>query len=320
MQNCEKYRELCSASIDGELSPQEKRELSEHISKCPACAAYLDDLREMRNAWDDFKQPLTDDMHEYIMQAVLKEAERPVKTKRHFPVFTTFAAAAACVMLVLSGAVGDIINMTSNNTGDNTRAKPTGKLVMENTDEGETSSYIEPEQTEPEQPEEQPEQTQPVQPRVIEPAHNETKEQTEVTPRTSEVPKENVEQQTDKQTEQQVDNGKQVAPATFSVNPESKKNAAERQSVAIPSSLQTSSFAFCFVAVGSGDVPVIDNAEFIEKNNNTYYFKVTGVISDFDKTVLSLKEKGFETTMRDDLGVKIDANATNGLLVLVVNE
>ena len=114
----------------------------------------------MRNAWDDFKQPLADDMHEYIMQAVLKEREKPVKTKRHFPVFTTFAAAAACVMLVLSGAVGDIINMTSNNTGDNTRAKPTGKLVMENTDEGETSSYIEPEQTEPEQPEEQLEQTQ----------------------------------------------------------------------------------------------------------------------------------------------------------------
>ncbi len=320
MPNCEKYRELCSASIDGELSLEQKRELSEHLSECPACAAYLDDLRQMRNAWDDFKEPLPDDMHENIMKAVLKEASKPKKTKTHFPVFTTIAAAAACVMLVLSGAVGDIISMTSNNSDDN-KAKPTGKLVMEDTNEDETS-YVQPEQTEPEQPEqsEQSEQTQQVQPRVTEPAQTEPKEQTQVTPRISEAAEENGEQQNNNQTEQKAGTGEQFAPATFSVNPESKKNAAERQSVAIPSSLQTSSFAFCFVAVGSGDVPVIDNAEFIEKNNNTYYFKVTGVISDFDKTVLLLKEKGFETTMRDDLGVKIDANAANGLLVLVVNE
>lgn len=313
MTNCEKYRELCSASIDNELSLEEKRELSEHLSKCPACAAYLDDLREMRNAWDDFKQPLSDDMHEYIMQGVLKEAQKPVKSKRHFPVFTTLAAAAACVMLVLSGAIGDIVSITSNHKDNNNNAKPTGKLTMED-----TKTYIEPEKVEPEQSEqteqaEQTEPSEPKQPEVIEPEQN---EQTEIQPRIVEMPQDNEEQEN----EQTVNNNEQVAPATFSVEPREQKNAAERQSVEILSQLQTSSFAFCLVAVGSGDVPVIDNAEFIERNNNTYYFKVTGVISDFDKTISELKEKDFETSMRDDLGVKIDANASNGLLVLVVNE
>lgn len=306
MPNCEKYRELCSASIDSELSLEQKRELSEHLSECPACAAYLDDLREMRNAWDDFKQPLPDDMHEYIMQAVLKEAQKPVK--KHFPVFTIISAVAACVMLVLSGAIGDIISMTSSDN-NNDDAKPTGKLVMENVIDEE--EYVEPEPIEP--PQQQEEQTQPekpVQEEQVQPETTQPEKQTEVTPRIMETPP--AEQQ---QTEENKD--KQIAPATFSENPELKKNAAERQSVGVPSSLQTSSFAFCLVAVGSGDVPVIENAEFIEKDNNTYYFKVTGVISDFDKTITELKEKGFETTMRDDLGVKIDANASNGLLVLV---
>ena len=317
MPNCEKYRELCSASIDSELSLEEKRELSEHLSECPACAAYLDDLREMRNAWDDFKQPLPDDMHEHIMQAVLKEAQKP--TKKHFPVFTTLAAAAACVMLVLSGAIGDIMSMTSNNSDKNNSAKPTGKLVMEDTKEDETP-YVEPEQTEPVQPEKeeqteqylQSEQVEPVQPRTVEPKQ-EQQQTEEVTPKITEQPQTEQPQQKEQKTNN-------VAPATFSINPEVKKNTAESQSVEIPSGLQTSSFAFCFVAVGSGDLPVIENAEFIEKNNNIYYFKVTGAISDFDTTIKELQEKGFETTMREDLGVKIDANASNGLLVVVVNE
>lgn len=319
MPNCEKYRELCSASIDGELSLEEKRELSEHLSVCPACAAYLDDLREMRNAWDDFKQPLSDDIHEYIMSAVLKEAQKPTKIKRPFPVFTTLAAAAACVMLVLSGAVGDIISMTSNHKDNNSSAKPTGKLVMEDTKETET--YTEPEEVEPVQPEqsEQTEQSEQAQPEVVEPEQDEQNDKEEpasVQTRIAEQPQNNEQQDN----EQQTTKDEKIAPATFSVEPKEQKNAAERQSVEIPLGLQTSSFAFCFVAVGTGDVPVIEQAEFIEKNDNTYYFKVTGVISDFDKTILELKEKGFETTMRDDLGIKIDANSSNGLLIMVVNE
>jgi hypothetical protein len=44
--SCEKYEELISLSVSGELSPDEKSELRNHISSCPSCSATME--REQR--------------------------------------------------------------------------------------------------------------------------------------------------------------------------------------------------------------------------------------------------------------------------------
>ena len=50
MPDCEYFEELCSLSLDGSLTRAEKRELDAHLAECPACAAYLEDLKFMRTA------------------------------------------------------------------------------------------------------------------------------------------------------------------------------------------------------------------------------------------------------------------------------
>ena len=113
MPDCEYFEELCSMALDGELSRAQKRELDAHLAECPACAAYMEDLKLMRTAWGDVKEPLPEALHEKIMSGVVEEAQKNAapakeKRKRRPPVFTMIAAAAACVLLAVSGAAGDL--------------------------------------------------------------------------------------------------------------------------------------------------------------------------------------------------------------------
>mgnify|MGYP001623365510 CR=1 FL=1 len=64
MPNCEYFEELCSSSLDGELTRAQKRELEAHLAECPACAAYLEDLKLIRTAWGDLKEPLPEQLQE----------------------------------------------------------------------------------------------------------------------------------------------------------------------------------------------------------------------------------------------------------------
>lgn len=333
MPKCDRYRELCSLSLDTELSDDDAVMLFRHLAECPACAAYLEDLHQMQSVWNDLKEPLPEDLHEKIMQAVTEQAEKQVnvknKGKRPFPVFTAIAAAAACVMLALSGSFAGILGKSTSGLQEEKTGVPTGQSTLEQTnpddEQGIAKARITPE---PNQSDVQDKQesmpntdsnnTQSIQPSVIEPKSN------------SDDNKDNQQVQTDDN--QNKDQSKQESSSpekssspvtTFSVGDSQKRvqsNTAEEQSVKIPSALQTSTFAFSCVAVGSGEVPTLDNAKFIEKNGNTYYFKVTGSISDFDKNLETLKQGGFDTSMRTDLGVKIDTSAQTGLLILVLNE
>ena len=48
---CARYEELCSAAVDHALTEQEQKELDAHLAECPACRAYLEELRVMRELW-----------------------------------------------------------------------------------------------------------------------------------------------------------------------------------------------------------------------------------------------------------------------------
>ncbi len=115
MAECEKIMLLCEESLDRTLTPEEQRVLDRHLAGCPACAAYLADLRFLSGSLGELPDPPTG-LHERIMSSIRTEANSGTVVQLHRPgarrtqVFTMLAAAAACVMLVLSGALGNLMN------------------------------------------------------------------------------------------------------------------------------------------------------------------------------------------------------------------
>ena len=76
MRSCDEIVELISASLDGELSADEQTALDEHIARCPACSALLDDLRALHMAaadWEEVSAPAG--FAEAVMSAIAAEAE-----------------------------------------------------------------------------------------------------------------------------------------------------------------------------------------------------------------------------------------------------
>ena len=58
MSGCEKYQELISAMLDGELSTEKTVELSVHLAKCPECRAMYEAFSAMREANEDIDMPI----------------------------------------------------------------------------------------------------------------------------------------------------------------------------------------------------------------------------------------------------------------------
>ncbi len=58
--NCEKYQEMISAFIDGELSVEEELNLHDHLAGCDSCRQLAYDIRQLRDvisAEDQTKMP-----------------------------------------------------------------------------------------------------------------------------------------------------------------------------------------------------------------------------------------------------------------------
>jgi hypothetical protein len=53
---CERFEELLSAYLEGELSSEEKREMDGHLDLCPACAKLLSVFRQTQEALAGFPE------------------------------------------------------------------------------------------------------------------------------------------------------------------------------------------------------------------------------------------------------------------------
>lgn len=73
MNDCIHFEDLCSAAIDGALTREEKKELDAHLKSCPACRAYYEDMRAMRTLWRGLDSPLPEGLHASILSAVRDE-------------------------------------------------------------------------------------------------------------------------------------------------------------------------------------------------------------------------------------------------------
>ncbi len=116
MISCKEYQQMCNLVLDGMLSDAESDSLKAHVRTCATCRAYLEDLIAMRDLWASSAQEMPDDLHENIMAAVNRERniiiQKPNKIAR--PRFIALIGVAACLALVLSGSLG---NMIGKNVG-----------------------------------------------------------------------------------------------------------------------------------------------------------------------------------------------------------
>lgn len=313
MPDCEYFEELCSMALDGELNRAQKRELDAHLAECPACAAYLEDLKLIRTAWGDVKEPLPEALHEKIMSGVVEEARKkvtpPEKRKRRPPVFTMIAAAAACVILAVSGAAGDIF-------GGLKVERDSASMAAAGSADGEGAAMEDVLLTALDPAQESASDAQ-IAPRVGEPAENGNAGQGRMGGGSSGTASESVPESTDAGSEPTVGT---AAPAAFAAGMETEQNAAASLAIAVPDELLAHSYGFCYVAAGSGNPPALEQATLIEKDGSNYYFKIENSMTALEKLSAQLQEAGYETALRTDVGVTIDENAKNSLLIVAVSE
>lgn len=114
MRSCDEIVEWISASLDGELSADEQTALDEHIARCPACSALLDDLRALHTAAADWEEvPAPAGFTEAVMSAIAAETVQE-KTDNVIPFapkkakgshWKKWGVSAAAIAIVVLGAV-----------------------------------------------------------------------------------------------------------------------------------------------------------------------------------------------------------------------
>lgn len=103
MAGCEKYNELISAAIDGELTPEEEKELNAHLKACKECSSLFDTLKILSGAFHDMLVQPPDTLAGAVMNRIGAQPLRS-KKKRTLTAIGRLAAAAAVVALVLFAA------------------------------------------------------------------------------------------------------------------------------------------------------------------------------------------------------------------------
>lgn len=105
MTNCDRYQEMISRMLDGELSRAERDELAEHVQRCPDCAAVYVAFRSLSENLSGELEEVPPALHENIMADVRREnlrAKNSVHTSRRWHYALT---AAACLVLVAAAGL-----------------------------------------------------------------------------------------------------------------------------------------------------------------------------------------------------------------------
>ena len=96
----EHYSDMISAAVDGALSPEEHRQLLEHLSGCPACREAYEQTLLLHDAFAAYEEPeVPADLTAAVMGRVRQERAK----HRRRPLWR-LAAAAACLAVILYGA------------------------------------------------------------------------------------------------------------------------------------------------------------------------------------------------------------------------
>ena len=112
MEHCEEYLELISAAIDGQISPQARQTLNQHLAQCPGCRALYAAMAEDRaalNAVGESEPP--EGFARAVMERVKAEPRTGAIPLFRRPQVKKLLATAACALLcvgVVRFAAGSI--------------------------------------------------------------------------------------------------------------------------------------------------------------------------------------------------------------------
>lgn len=328
MNPCEKYEDLCSAALDGMLTEAEQQQLQQHLAECPSCRAYMDELQAMCAMWKEV--PLPETVHERIMQQIQKEAtstvvQMPHKQRRRPPVFTMLAAAAACVMLAVSGQLTGLfgqlnatpITPSTAQVDPPSGAQPRTSSAITPSNATDTTQQAIPDQQtldEPDAQEQDLEQQDVEQPQSNDLPQSRQSEITEDDPQQTaidqpDVDKEPAPAEQDEQVEQdpQVDSSQQ----TMVGSPRVMMATAP----SIPQALQSMTFARCFLLTGQGELPVIEGMTLLVNEDGIAYYSVENNESKIEKVRQALEKAGYQLTLDESSGITIQRDASEIVIV-----
>jgi len=96
--NCERYLDLISARLDGEVTVQEEAELTAHLQECPACRAIAQQMQGLHSALDcvgEVDAPAA--LAQNVMAQIKKEKRHSRRRLAH-----QLASLAACLVLCVT--------------------------------------------------------------------------------------------------------------------------------------------------------------------------------------------------------------------------
>ena len=104
MSPCEKYQELISRMVDGELTAREEADLADHIESCTACAALFRAFSAISGQIGEDLEDAPLDLRENVMAEIRREE---IRKKNRIPtIFRAIMSTAACAAIVFGVYLG----------------------------------------------------------------------------------------------------------------------------------------------------------------------------------------------------------------------
>lgn len=165
MENCQDIWLLLSAKMDGELTPEEEKQLKAHLAECPECRALAEELEQTHAAFTQLEELTAPEgfaqgvMDRIRLETTKLEGESPkVIPLFRRPQIRALAGLAACVVLclgiyqagLLNRMPGDQANFqivsaeTTDQTEEQSRQVQTPLSLPEQSDQADTSAGEEP--------------------------------------------------------------------------------------------------------------------------------------------------------------------------------
>ena len=103
MCDCDRALELLSLELDGELTPEEKGELEDHLTGCGECRRTAEELRQLHTILPELEEEVPDSLHQAIMDRIGAEKVVPLssaaKGRRSLRQWVSLAAVFAVILL-----------------------------------------------------------------------------------------------------------------------------------------------------------------------------------------------------------------------------
>jgi hypothetical protein len=109
--------EMLSAYLDGDLESEEAGRTAEHVAECPVCRQALTQVRTIRDAASTMEQMVPSDRTWHVIQERIRVARSRPRFAPRLLWVAVPALAAALLLVVLAGRVGQSARGTIRNVG-----------------------------------------------------------------------------------------------------------------------------------------------------------------------------------------------------------